>query len=581
SSSERRIGVEFTETMRGFVATGPDAPRDFSGAAKTAEAAGSSMDFTVTVTSDDLDAMLRNPEHRAQVHGTVSASALSPAPIRVTHGTFELLTKDPDDPRARRMTYRMPLTTEAGEHLYLFGFKHVRDDRKLDLWSDTTTLYATLHAGADDSTPPIGRGILTIRPKDFATQLRTFKITNAGNLVRRLKAAADFGRFFAGALYDTYGGVLARRSVLDPDAAPRTIRELRTEPPEMHFLTAPDGVALRVLRYPGAGAPVLLIHGIGMSGRVFSADVLDTNLVEYLHEAGFDVWVLDHRTSVDLAASEGDVTADQVATLDIPAAVATVCSATGTSEIDVVAQGFGSLTLHMALVEGLRGVRSAVCLQMGLHLATPAMSRLKSGLHLPEVLRAMGKQSLTARGEQSRWQTKIFDTALRMLPVEDSCTSSVCRRITFMYGPLFEHDQLDRATHDVIHELFGVTSLSAFDQLARMVRHGHAVRTDGTTYLRNLDRLALPITYIHGERNRCFLPESTAATFDALVAANGAAQYRRIVVPGYGDIDCIIGKHAVRDVYPLILEHLRPPVVAGSDAPSGLATAPRSSGAKA
>src|SRR5262249_28563583 len=96
--------------------------------------------------------------------------------------------------------------------------------------------------------------------------------------------------------------------------------------------------------------------------------------------------------------------------------------------------------------------------------------------------------------------------------------------------------------------------------------------TDGTTYLRNLQRLALPITYIHGEHNRCFLPESTQATFDALVAANGASLYRREVVSGYGDLDCIIGKHAARDVYPLILNHLRPPVVAGTDAPSGLAT---------
>src|SRR5262249_48249902 len=150
--------------------------------------------------------------------GAVVAPALSPAPIRVTQGTFELLTEDPDDLRARRMTYRMPLTTEAGEHLYLHGFKTVRDDKRLDIWADTTTMYFTVHAGVDDSTPPIARGILEIRPTDFATQLRTFKIINAGNLVRRLKAAADFGRFFAGALYDTYGGVLARRSVLDPDA---------------------------------------------------------------------------------------------------------------------------------------------------------------------------------------------------------------------------------------------------------------------------------------------------------------------------------------------------------------------------
>ena len=90
-----------------------------------------------------------------------------------------------------------------------------------------------------------------------------------------------------------------------------------------------------------------------------------------------------------------------------------------------------------------------------------------------------------------------------------------------------------------------------------MVRQGHAVRSDGTTYLRELDRLAIPITFLHGEENECFLPESTRATFEMLCEANGAQDYRHTVVPGYGDVDCLIGKNAVRDVYPLILEHLK------------------------
>jgi len=566
SITARRVGIEFTETMRGHVAMGLDVSADYHAAAKAGDAEGSKFDFTATISTDDLDAMLKNPQHQAHLHGTIHAPGLSPRPIRVTHGTFELLTKDPDDARARRMTYRMPMNTEGGHQFFLYGYKHIRDDKGLDLWPDTTTLYVTIHQGADEKAPVVGRGILRILPKDFATQMRTFKITNAGSLVRRLKAAADFGRFFAGALYDTYGGVLARRSVLDPNAAPRNLREIRTEPPEMEFLTTEDGVSLRMLRYLGAGAPVLLVHGIGMSGRVFSTDMVDTNLVEYLHEAGHDVWVLDHRTSVDLEASVADVTADQVASFDLPAAVARVREVTGASEIDVVAQGFGSLTLHMALIEGLKGVRSAVCLQMGLHLVTPPLARFKSGLHLPEVLKAFGKQSLTARTEMTGWQSRIFDTALRMLPAEETCNNPVCRRITFMYGPLFEHEQLNRTMHDGIHELFGVTSLSAFDQLARMVRAGHAVKMDGSTYMRNLDRLAIPITYLHGENNRCFLPSSTQDTLDALAKENGPQLYHRVVVPDYGDIDCIIGKYAARDVFPLILAHLRSPAVKALDA---------------
>lgn len=43
---------------------------------------------------------------------------------------------------------------------------------------------------------------------------------------------------------------------------------------------------------------------------------------------------------------------------------------------------------------------------------------------------------------------------------------------------------------------------------------------------------------------------------DVLAQRNGSHLYRRHVVPGYGHIDCMFGKRAALDVYPLILEHL-------------------------
>jgi cholesterol oxidase len=452
----------------------------------------------------------------------------------------------------------MPMETRDGRRYHLSGFKHIRDDEGLDLWSDTTTLFVTLRQ-EDDHGPVAGRGLLVIRPTDFARQLTTLKVTNADGIAGRLKAAATFGRFFAGSLYDTYGGILARRSVLDPEAAPRSRRELRTEAPETYFLSAADGVALRMLRYRGGDrAPVLLVPGLGMSGRIFSADTTDTTLVEYLCEAGFDVWVLDHRASIDLPASAGSITADQVASGDLPAAVAKVREISGAGVVEVVAQGVGALTLLMGLVQGLDGVGSAVCLQAGLHLKTPRAARVKAGLHLPEVLSALGKRSLTARAGGARWTSKLLDLGLRAIPVDvrETCHSPVCRRITFMYGHLYHHDQLNRATHDALHELFGVASLSIFEHLARMVRTGHAVAADGTSYLHDLDRLALPITFVHGAENACFLPQGTAQTMATLTAVNGPDWYRRRVLPHYGDIDCLIGKDAARDVFPFILEHL-------------------------
>jgi cholesterol oxidase len=558
ASVEKRVGVQFTEAMRGFFSLGSDL--DFVEAAEQGRESDSRLEFTLTVNSDDLYDMLRRPDHSASLYGSVSVPALSTEPFSVTKGTFHLLTVDPDEVRTRRMTYKMPMEHPDGRTFFLHGFKRIHDDRGFDVWSDTTTLFVSVHEGEDESGPVVGRGVLRIKTKDFSKQLRTFKITNAGGIARRLKAMADFGKFFAGALYDTYGGVLAPRSTLDPGATARTRRELAVDPPDAHYFSTADGVSLRLVRYEGGSkGPVLLVHGLGMSGQVFSVDTLNVNLVEYLAESGYDVWVLDSRASIDIAGSEDQFTADLIAEQDLPAAVGKVRELTGEAAVDVVAHGLGATTLLMAIVGGLQGVRSAVCSQGGLHVVTQRAARVKAGLYLPGVIKALGQQSLRADGGGTKgWKNRLFDAGLRLLPVEleEQCSSPVCRRITFMYGPLYEHDQINLATHEALHELFGVVNLQVFDHLARMVREGHAVRTTGESWLRDLDRLALPITFLHGADNACFLPESTQATMAALADANGPDFYRHTVIPDYGDMDCLIGKDAARDVFPLILEHL-------------------------
>jgi cholesterol oxidase len=125
-----------------------------------------------------------------------------------------------------------------------------------------------------------------------------------------------------------------------------------------------------------------------------------------------------------------------------------------------------------------------------------------------------------------------------------------------MYGQLWELDQLNTTTHETLHELFGVANMSCFEQLALMIRKGHLVAYDGAEiYMQHIDRLAIPITFIHGAENAAFNPESTKLTYDLLRETNGDL-YVRHVIPDYGHIDCIFGKNAVKDIYPLILEHL-------------------------
>ena len=188
------------------------------------------------------------------------------------------------------------------------------------------------------------------------------------------------------------------------------------------------------------------------------------------------------------------------------------------------------------------------------------MTRLKSGLHLPTLLDKLGVESLTAYTDtHADWFSRLYDRFLEVFPDDraEECNSAVCHRVTFMYSLLYEHDQLNSPTHDALHELFGIANIHAMEHLALMVRDGGLRSADGQDiYLPHLERLALPIAFIHGAENSCFLPESTAKTMELLRQRNDPHLYRRHVVPGYGHIDCMFGTRAALDVYPLILEHL-------------------------
>ena len=98
-------GIQFTETMRGYFSSG--AADDYADAEARGQRDGTKFEFTVTVTSDDLDAMLTNPDHQARIDGAIECPALSPSPLRVANGIFKLLVRDPTRVNARLMTYQM------------------------------------------------------------------------------------------------------------------------------------------------------------------------------------------------------------------------------------------------------------------------------------------------------------------------------------------------------------------------------------------------------------------------------------------------------------------------------------------
>jgi len=562
------LGVQFTETMKGYFSRDFTQPQGtdlkvYEAAAKSGEAHNSPIEFTLTITAGDLDRLINQPGHAATLVGTVDAPALSPHPLTASNGVFNLFEQYEQQVGVRHMNYDMKLTAEDGRDYYFSAFKSVPEDHGLlNIWPDTSTLYVTLYQGTDKTGPVIGSGVMHIEPADFAKQMTTMKVLNARNERERIDALARFGKFFAGILWESYGGVFAGDIYFNPDAPPRHKRPLDAPVPTVHFFETEDQVQLRLTRYQaGRKGPVMLVHGLGVGSNIFSTDTIQTNLLEYLCKHDYDVWLLDFRVSILLPASKQECNGDQIAQYDFKAAIAQIREATGALDVQCVVHCYGATTFFMSLLAGLQGVRSVVCSQIAADTVVATATGIKAGLHLPGVLDTVGIKSLTAYADSKEsWFNKLYDKALDVyarVEAQGYCTNPVCHRITFMYASLYRHDTLNETLHDNLHELFGESNIQTFEHLALICRKGHLVDFKGhDVYMPHFDRLDLPICFISGADNQCYLPESTEKTYERLVQMHGPQLYSRHVVPGYGHIDCMFGKDAVVDVYPLILAHL-------------------------
>ena len=198
-----KIGIRFTETMKGYFST--EVKDDFQKAYDQGEADDSNFQFILTIESEDMEDMIENDQHPARMVGSVMAPALSDEPLTVTDGHFNLFVDHPNESGTKNMKYRMKLTAETGDPFYFYGYKVLRDDFGPDMWSDTTTLYISVWRGEDETGELLGKGILKIKPEDFMKQLATMKAINAGSVGDALKATARFGAFFTRMLHRTYG----------------------------------------------------------------------------------------------------------------------------------------------------------------------------------------------------------------------------------------------------------------------------------------------------------------------------------------------------------------------------------------
>ncbi|XVQ08450.1 GMC oxidoreductase [Spirillospora sp. CA-255316] len=206
--SSGRTSLSFTEEMKGFITYGATDPR-----AGELEEDRERFSFRLTITADDVDRFLAEPEHTARAEGWVDAAGQG-GRRPVQRGWFNLFAPGGDEDR-RLMKYRLHFADDRGRPRTLIGHKNVLHGPPTRIWPDTSTLYVHLldgHAGEEaaedaaegelpEGAAVLGAGVLHIQLTDFARQLTTFRTAGAGGPA----ALVSFGRFFAGELWEVYG----------------------------------------------------------------------------------------------------------------------------------------------------------------------------------------------------------------------------------------------------------------------------------------------------------------------------------------------------------------------------------------
>lgn len=194
SIKDDHTGITFRETMAGGFTLGATDP-------ELGAKGPDQLAMHATIQIHDIDAFIADPQHKAQLTGTIDFAPLGLGLV-ADSGVFGLFSPS-GKPELTYMVYELGFA-HGGQRHYLAGKKHVKLGSPLRMWGETTTLYTTLHHGTDASGKVEGAGVLSLGVIDLMKLLGTLEATDSDSLLESATAKAKFFKFFSSELTRTY-----------------------------------------------------------------------------------------------------------------------------------------------------------------------------------------------------------------------------------------------------------------------------------------------------------------------------------------------------------------------------------------
>lgn len=300
-----------------------------------------------------------------------------------------------------------------------------------------------------------------------------------------------------------------------------------------------DGWRLPVYHHPGAGPPLLMVHGMGANHYNFDWR-RDSSLAAWLAGRGWDVWVPALRGDFDAEGPAGDYRFDDHALRDVPAILDAVRARTGAPQVYWVGHSMGGMLLYTSLATLPERVAAGVA------IGSPAAFEHPPRLHVlardnPWVVAGGGRLPFRALGRLAGFlgaESPVNHLLAWPGSLDDAVVAGLSR--------------------DALTDLPRAVARQANDWL----RSGSLTRADGSPWMREAE---VPLLALG-------MSEDRVVPWWYVVAACRwvhPCDFRLLGVAGgfsteYGHIDPVLAEHAKSEVWPLVDAFLRRQAAAGA-----------------
>lgn len=456
----------------------------------------------------------------------------------------------------------------------------------------------------------IAKGIMHIQPSDFLSEIMTMSPTGS-SLLSRIQSAASFMTYFTRRSLSLF---LAPLTSLQYPSTTYSGYINNTLPNKSFDIWAMDGVCTKMHMWNPTHVPegeevhdLFMIPGASVDHQIFALPTIPYNAVNYFTRAGYRVFVTVHRIGQLMVAHNNWTTYD--ARLDIRACLEYIRKmqkddyakrenlAADSPRLRTfqppktyaISHCMGSVAFSSGLLDGTIPswwIRGITCSQTFMNPIWNTMNLIKARVGPIPADRlysaVAGSWFSCSTSPDDSLVQRALNQVLRFLPGarREICNNASCHRISLTFGRCWNHHNLNEATHRQIDRFFGGVNMRLLRLLERMGSAGHVMGNaplmETLTTRENVARLrGLPFLLFVGRDNAVLSPESTEKTYEILCdtfgsSAGGSAagvageglhdgsgvEYHRRVVPGYGHLDCWMGRNAWKDVYPFVREEV-------------------------